>query len=295
MDSNAFRGKSYGIPFSPIPMRGYYYNKNVLEASGAELPTSCMDFLDNVAPKIKAAGFDPIYGMGKNLWGLGLEVENFIADQFIANDTISKLNSNEITFPETAVIDAFEWQLALLENDFYNEDLLVGTYDGAVQAMMDGTAFMTAMSVNTMGRYSNEANAEYLGGLCLSESSNTALITPSNFMYLVNEETGLDNMEGAMAFFEWYMEEDNLTEHFSNLAAPCPYMNIDVEMWPYAIDLVNAYNEASFVYALEAGTKNTGSYAATVLAGTKTSEQAAGDMQTDFVDSAKAAGLEAFQ
>ncbi len=296
VNANAFNGKSYGIPYGPITLRGYYYNKNVLEASGAELPKDCYDFLNNVAPKIRAAGFDPVYGMGQDGWGHGFEADNFVADEFATTDIQDRINKNEASFADSAYVRAYEWQLELLNRGFYNDDLLVGNYDGAVQALIDGTAFCTMMSVNTMSRYPDEANQNYLSGLFMSEGSNRAYYSLPNYAYVINETGGSDNIEGAIAFMEWFTKEENLLNYYSALKAPSAYIGIENEMWPYARELKAAFDAMDpFVFTLSASPKQTGSYSTQVVAGTLTPLEAAEQMQRDFTESAKAAGLEAYQ
>ena len=297
IEANAVKGKNYGIPFGPITLRGYYYNKNVLEASGAELPTSCVDFLENVAPKIKAAGFDPVYGMGQDAWGIGMEAENFVSDEFVTTDIQERINNKEATFADSAFLRAFEWQKAIYDAGYYNDDVLVGSYDGAVEAMMDGTAFCTMLSVNTMGRFSDEANADYLGGFFMSEGSTRAYYSLPHFAYLVKEASGGDNPEGAMAFYEWFMEEDNLFEYYTSLRTTSAYIGVDNEMWPYAQDLLAAFDASDppHTWSLKASTKQAGQYSSQVVAGTATPQEAVDQMTSDFSASAKAAGLEAYQ
>jgi raffinose/stachyose/melibiose transport system substrate-binding protein len=297
LEANAVNGKNYGIPFGPITLRGYYYNKNVMEAAGVELPTSCTDFLENVAPKIREAGFDPIYGMLQDGWGLGMEAENFVGDEFTTTDIQERINNKEATFADSAFLRAFQWQKDLYEAGYYNDDVLVGTYDGAVEAMMSGTAFCTMLSVNTMGRFSDEANAEYLGGFYMSENSDRAYYSLPHYAYLVNEKAGGDNPEGAMAFFEWFMEEDNLFDYYSSLRTTSAYMGINNEMWPYAQDLKAGFDASDppFTYTLKASTKQAGTYSSQVVAGTATPQEAADQMTADFTESAKAIGLEAYK
>ncbi len=296
VDAHSYKGVSYGIPWGPITLRGYYYNKNVMEEAGVGIPKNAIDFLENVAPKVKAAGFDPIYGMGQDGWGHGVEAEMFIADEFVTTDIQERINNNEATFADSAYLRAFEWQKAVLDAGYYNDDILVGNYDGAVQSMVDGTAFMTALTVNTMGRFPDDANANYLGGFFLSEETNRAYYSLPNYAYPVKETSGGNNFEGAMAFLEWFIQDDHLLEYYSALRTTSAYIGIANEMWPYAQDLKAGFDAMDpFSYSLQASTKQAGTYSSQVTAGTATPLEACEQMQQDFAASAKAAGLEAYQ
>jgi hypothetical protein len=295
--ANAVDGKSYGIPFGPITLRGYYYNKNIKRDAGIDLPQSASDFLNNVAPKIRAAGFDPVYGMGQDRWGIGMEAENFVADEFTTTDIQERINNGDATFSDSAFLRAFQWQKAIKDKGYYNSDVLVGTYDGAVEALVSGTAFMTMLSVNTMGRFPDEANANYLGGLFISEKGTRAYYSLPHYAYLVKESAGGDNPEGAMAFFEWFMDADHLLEYYASLKTTSAYIGIQNEMWPYAADLKAGFDNSDppFTYTLKASTKQAGTYSSQVVAGTKTPAETCQEMQRDFAASAKAVGLPAYQ
>jgi raffinose/stachyose/melibiose transport system substrate-binding protein len=295
--ANAVNGKSYGIPFGPITLRGYYYNKNIKRDAGIDLPKSASDFLNVVAPKIRAAGYDPDYGMGQDRWGIGMEAENFVADEFTQTDIQERIDNKKATFGDSAFLRAFKWQKAMKDRGFYNSDVLVGTYDGAVEALVSGTAFMTMLSVNTMGRFPDEANANYLGGLFISENGTRAYYSLPHYAYLVKESAGGDNPEGAMAFYEWFMQKDHLLEYYASLRTTSAYIGINNEMWPYAADLKAGFDSSNppFTYTLKASTKQAGTYSSQVVAGTKTPEEACQEMQRDFAASAKAVGLPAYQ
>ena len=77
--SFALDGKTYGVPFTGITARAFFYNKKVMNAAGVSIPKNWHDFYENVAPKIKAAGYTPIYGMGGDKWAIGFEAENYVA------------------------------------------------------------------------------------------------------------------------------------------------------------------------------------------------------------------------
>ena len=109
MAANAVDGRNFGIPYSPITLRGYLYNKELAQAAGVTVPASTGDFIDNVAPKVRAAGFDPLYAMGQSAWSLGFVADNFIADEFVLTDVQDRINNNETSFAETGMVRAFEY------------------------------------------------------------------------------------------------------------------------------------------------------------------------------------------
>ncbi len=230
------------------------------------------------------------------MWGPGFEADNFVADNFVKTDIADRINNNEASIADSAYVSAFQWQLDLLEAGLYNSDILVGTYDNAIKAMVDGTAFATIMSTNTMSRYPDEANENYLSGFAMSEEGNRVYYSLPNYAYVVNEEAGGDNRKGAMAFIEWFIIEENLTEYYSSLKAPSAYIGIENEMWPYATDSKKMFEaQEPYAYMLDIGMQQIGYYSMQVIAKQKTPLEAAEEMQRDFAQNAKAAGLPEYQ
>ena len=296
MAANAVDGRNFGIPYSPITLRGYLYNKELAQAAGVTVPASTGDFIDNVAPKVRAAGFDPLYAMGQSAWSLGFVADNFVADEFVLTDVQDRINNNETSFAETGMVRAFEYIKEIGDRGFFNADALVGTTEGQYAALREGTVYAAMGSVNSLPAFTEEFNNTKLGGFNISEQGNRAYYSLPWFAYLVKEEAGGDNQEGAWAFINWFLEQKNLTRFYNTFRAPSAYLGIENEMFPYSADLLAHFrSEVPFLYKLKASPQLTGVYAVTVIAGTRTPQEAAEDMQRDFAASAKAVGLPAYQ
>ena len=234
--------------------------------------------------------------MGQSAWSLGFVADNFVADEFVLTDVQDRLNNNETTFAETAMLRAFEYIKEYGDRGYFNADALVGTTEGQYAAIREGTVYTAPGSVNSLPNFTEEFNNTKLGGFNISEQGNRAYYSLPWFAYLVKEEAGGDNQEGAWAFINWFLEQENLARFYNTFRAPSAYLGIENEMFPYSADLLAHFrSEAPFLYKLKASPQLTGVYAVTVIAGTRTPLEAAEDMQRDFAASAKAVGLEAFQ
>lgn len=66
LDVYTFDGKTYAVPFN-MGMVGFWYNKDLFQKAGVEVPKTWMEFLD-VVKKLKEAGITPIALGNKDKW-----------------------------------------------------------------------------------------------------------------------------------------------------------------------------------------------------------------------------------
>jgi ABC-type glycerol-3-phosphate transport system substrate-binding protein len=291
LDLMSSNGVLYGVPISPVTLRGWYYNMNVLADAGVDLPTSCLDFMENTAPALKAAGYIPLFTFGQDTWGPQHESQNFQADVAVETDIEAKINNNEATFEESGYLAAYEWLLEMKNRGLVNEDAVSGLYADGYVAVETGVAFMVFGSTNTLGQFSEEAREGWIGGIHLSENSNRA---HAALPHIVGLPIG-GNYEGGMAFLEWLVQAENLEWYYSTLGVPGAYVDVEATLLPAAAELNSYYvnGPAPFSSTLKAAVKD--NYASAVLAGTMTPLEACQQMTKDFAENAKAAGLEAYQ
>jgi len=284
-------GVSYGAPMSPVTLRGWYYNMNILEEAGVDLPTSCIDFMENVAPAIKDAGYIPLYTFGTDTWGPQHESQNFQADQAVDTDIEERINNNEATFADSGYLQAYEWLLEMKNRGLLNEDAVSGLYADGYVAVETGEAFMVFGSTNTLGQFTEEARNGWIGGIHMSENTNRAHAALPHIVALPKGA----NTEGGMAFIEWFTKAENLAWYYTQLGVPGAYNDVEAELLPAAAELQSYYanGPTPFSSTLKAGLDN--NYASAVLAGTMTPLEACDEMTKDFAENAKAAGLEAYQ
>jgi ABC-type glycerol-3-phosphate transport system substrate-binding protein len=284
----AYAGRNYHLPVSGIVVRGFFYNKDVLQKAGVALPKSWDDFLKNVAPKIKAAGFTPVYGMGLDRWGMDFHMENYVADQFATTDIQDRLNKGQANLYDTQFLESLQMIKKLQDAGYFQDNVMTGTYDGAVAAISDGTTFMTGLSSPVGGRIPAAAQ-DKVSAFCLSKEGNRAYIALPQGMFVPKKAK---NMDGARAYLDWFIKPENIAKYYGELKVSPPYQGVKVDM-----NLTSA-GFKSFVDAepamdirLKAFYGQAGNYAAQVLSGEKTPEEALAEMNATYIQNAKAQGL----
>jgi ABC-type glycerol-3-phosphate transport system substrate-binding protein len=100
------------------------------------------------------------------------------------------------------------------------------------------------------------------------------------------------NLEGALAFVDWFTEKENLEQFYGGLKMIPPYMGVESEMYTVAADFKRYFDaQTPFCPKLKANYGMVGNYSSQVVAGTKSPQEALEEMNDFFVKSAKAAGL----
>ncbi|MFA9377606.1 MAG: ABC transporter substrate-binding protein [Lachnotalea sp.] len=142
-----YNDKLYGIPMDSVTLSGVFYNKQVFEATGVEIPQTWEDMLA-VCETLKAKGVTPVYYSAKDVWtvqpntvsGLVSEAAKRGIDTF---ELMNQISINKIKYSECQnFIDAIEQSKQLIDLGYVNETYLSDTFETAQQALADGTCAM---------------------------------------------------------------------------------------------------------------------------------------------------------
>ncbi len=142
-----YKDKLYAMPIDSIVLSGVFYNKEVFESAGVEIPKTWDEFLA-VCEKIKETGITPVYYSGKDAWSVQPPtisgILNDAAERGIDTFGLMDLiNTNQLKFSEcTNFVDTIERTKELIDLGYVNETYLSDTVDSAHQALADGTCAM---------------------------------------------------------------------------------------------------------------------------------------------------------
>ena len=286
-------GNIYFMPMGAAGIYGYFYNKEIFNKAGVTIPKSMIEILEVTAPKIKEAGFAPVYGMGKDQWALTIELYGYCADQFIETDVYEKLKRNEIRWEETDMLAAFEWQKEMQDSGFYNSDLLVGTFDGAITALSDGTAAMSSMVDAVWPMYSEEV-LDNIGAFCVSKESTKSM--DGGLAAGLSIPTGSNNMNGALDLVKWFTQDHILQKYYEESKEVPTYKNIGYESLARITREMreSLQGEPTWYGDFKATVGLEGTYSAMMFAGA-TPLEACTALGEAFIKSAKELGLPGFE
>ncbi|WP_179232688.1 ABC transporter substrate-binding protein [Paenibacillus rigui] len=125
-------GKVYGIPWGSSGGMGFYYNKELFQKLGLQVPNNYADLL-TIMDKLKAAGVTPMYEAVKDAWPVqvfSLAAWSTFVDPAIGKDGADKLERNELKLADIPQLkDVFQRQYDLKSKGYYQNNPLAGSYD----------------------------------------------------------------------------------------------------------------------------------------------------------------------
>ena len=130
---------TYGAPVGSAMGGGFFYNMNVYEKLGLEVPLTWDDFMAN-CEKIKAAGIAPVIQSFGDTWTAQMLI---LADYYNVNevepDFAEQLTGNKVTFAGTpAALESFKKMQQLSDAEYFNKDFQNALLDQALSMLATG-------------------------------------------------------------------------------------------------------------------------------------------------------------
>lgn len=216
-------GRIYGAPFTTTQGGGVIYWKPDYEELGLEIPKTWDEFLTN-CEALKEADKTPVYLSCGDTWTTQVL---FLGDNY---NVLAKNSSFADDFTAgTAKFAEDEGALASWAKyedlvDMYNADCTAATYDEGIEAMATGQAthwFMLTQAIPIMVANHPEA-AENIGFFAIpgDDSENIGLTVWEPNAWYINKDSA--NTEAALAFLDFWYQEENMNEYISLIGANGP-------------------------------------------------------------------------
>ncbi|SEP81823.1 carbohydrate ABC transporter substrate-binding protein, CUT1 family [Virgibacillus subterraneus] len=149
-------GNIYSVPVNIHRGNVMFYNMQVFEDNGIEVPTTFDEFFE-VADELKAAGIDPLALGDKESWTATQIFENVLLG-VLGPDDYKKLFEGEIGFDDERVVEATEKFGKML--DYVNEDHVSRNWQDSGQLVANGDAAMINMGDWAKGYFANDLELE---------------------------------------------------------------------------------------------------------------------------------------
>lgn len=224
-------GATYGIPMSSSQAGAVMYNKEIYEEYGLEVPETWDEFISN-CEVLQDAGETALIGSFADSWTTQViflgDNANVIAQD---PDFAENLTNGEDTYAGNEfALRSFEKMAEL--NAYYNEDYLATSYDDACDMLINGDGAqwicLTQALSNMYELYGDEVNN--IGVFAIpaddAEDTNLTVWMPSS-LYL---NASCENIDAAIAFFEFYISEEGLDTYTSTILPDGPYCINDYEV-----------------------------------------------------------------
>lgn len=149
-------GNIYSVPVNIHRGNVVFYNKEVFEEHGLDVPTTFDDFFD-VAEKLQDAGIVPLALGDKEAWTATQVLENILIGT-LGPDGYEQLFQGEIEFDDERVVEGIEIFDKML--DYVNEDHASRNWQDSAQLVADGEVAMLNMGDWAKGYFVNDLNLE---------------------------------------------------------------------------------------------------------------------------------------
>lgn len=143
-ESFTYEEEVYAVPNS-ITTLGTYYNKDMFEANGLEIPTNWDEFL-NACEVLKSAGIQPIVMGDKDMYVMQFGLYQIAANQVYAQNPSydDELRTGEVKFTDEGTWDTvLEMYKELYDKGYIESSSLGLGAQQAIQKFVDGEAAMT--------------------------------------------------------------------------------------------------------------------------------------------------------
>lgn len=218
----SYQGKTYGIPFGGIDFTGLLYNEKVFTDLSLT-PPSTFEELVSVSEAILASGKDitPIYEMGKQMGPLSAFIFADVAKDYAADlSVMGKLNTGEIGFEDTFILDSLKRKYELQEKGFFNDDMMSGTWETLFKALSEDKAAMSFVYSNVLPNlYKSYPDTK----VKLIPLNDVAVSVFTQAMYIMKTE----NQDMSAEFFNYFLQDSTLTKLYDNLKSVPAYKGIE--------------------------------------------------------------------
>ncbi|MBU7591280.1 ABC transporter substrate-binding protein [Metabacillus halosaccharovorans] len=203
--------KVYGAPMGGGMGVGVFYNKELFEELGLEIPTTLDDMVE-VAKKIKAdSDVIPFYVSAENPIGLQtLGLASFATDQANNEKIIEEINENKASFTDAKYfIQAHQMLKDFTNQELINSDYLSASLEHSISALVEGKTamFLSADFItNILSASYTDEDLNKLGFFPFpSEGKNVYSYKPG---YAISVSKTSGNQEKAIDFINYFMTKE---------------------------------------------------------------------------------------
>jgi len=234
----AYKGKVYGVPFGGIDFAGLLYNDKVFDDLSLS-PPKTFDELVGVCEKITESnkGITPIYEMGKQGGPLSAFIYTDVALEYSKNlDVMNKINTGQIGFEDTFILDSLKRKMELQDKGFFNDDMLSGTWETLFKAFSEDKAAMSFVYSNVLPVFYQSYPDIRVKMIPLNDVAASTFIQA---IYMMKT----DNQDLSTEFVKYFLSDKTLTKLYNDLKAVPPYKGIKAEVDTTLEPLVKQLNE----------------------------------------------------
>ena len=249
-------GKIYGVPTSPTYAGGIFYNKQIYEELGLEIPNTWDKFLEN-CKECMNAGYDGLIGTYGDPWTSQLLL---LSDFYYTNqkdpEFAAKYTAGEVTLADSPAYVRSVEKLAD-QKKVFNADFLSTTNDDGWRMLCEGAGgHLVSRTIEYVRalEYYPEAE-EFIGYFAIpgddEDNVGATIWMPHGYYIAANSK----NVENAKLWQEFVTTEEAVRLYVENASPMGAFMIKDVDLGnsirPAIQDTMKYVNEGKFSAAME--------------------------------------------
>lgn len=207
LEKTVYDGKLYGIA-NELEMLGVYYNKEMFEEAGIEIPQTYDEFLD-VCQVFKDKGITPVIMDDKEQWP-GFHYESIWLNSFVGADKVKQAVNGEIPWTSEGFGEALDELYRLFAEGYASAKPLSLAYEDANKAFYAGEGAMRITGTWQVAAYVQNME-ENVGFFYLPPASEDVDDCPPGGLgeaVVVNAKTAHE--EAAVKFVDYLFRMDNM-------------------------------------------------------------------------------------
>ncbi len=289
LKAGQYEGAQYFLPMNTTAMVTFY-NKQMFEEHGLAVPTTWDEFIA-VCEALKAKGIDPIIFGGKDQWPVNMiigELEKSLVRPGGTNqDFYEKLKTEETGFNDPRWVEVFAKLQQL--SGYFQPNATGLDYGQAPGLFAQGKAAMMIDGSWSLAQI-EDASPSFETGVFLlpggnKPEDNGTAATKYGFGWYVNKDS--ENVDAAMKYLEFLTQKDNY-QQYTNMVRMLPVMKDVVTESPIIneVDKLMEKQQSLWENTFMPGAAYQHTfYAMELIFGKIAPEEAAANMQKDFIQS----------
>jgi raffinose/stachyose/melibiose transport system substrate-binding protein len=150
LDNFSYGGKLYGLPYE-VTTIFFYYNQGVFAQNGVKIPTTYQELLDAVKA-FKAKGITPIAMNGKDMWSLGILIQDIILKTTGARMAVYDALDRKISYAtDPNIKKGTDYAKQLFDLKPFQDSFTAADYGAAKNLFTQGQAAMFYIGAWEMG------------------------------------------------------------------------------------------------------------------------------------------------
>jgi raffinose/stachyose/melibiose transport system substrate-binding protein len=227
IDVSSVDGRLYSTPVAYVGTRVVYYNKDIFEEQGLEVPETFADF-ENILKTLYENDIQPLSLGGQFFWSGMFHFEPILAA--MGYDWLQQAENYEVDFLHEDLIAAMEKMNEWGEAGYYGRNFMGVDEGGQLLAFSTGRAAMTITGThNTATIQANNPDLQVGAFYIPTEDGIVPIMADPGSGYSVYQ--GTDHPEAAIEFAQWlasaesaqiYVDEQEVIPVVDGIEAPSP-------------------------------------------------------------------------